>query len=100
MQTFGLHDAANFLHMNPESLRQKVKAGNIPGAKVGKSWVFILEDLAQYIGSLYPDIRQAVQVSDFKEVDKCHFTAETKAKSGGHVLLPQMDSEYESLLGL
>ena len=41
MKTLDLQEAAAFLRMNPETLRQKTKAGIIPGAKPGKSWVYV-----------------------------------------------------------
>ena len=53
MQTLNLTEAAKFLKMHPVTLQGKVKTGEIPGAKPGKSWVFIVEDLANYIRSLY-----------------------------------------------
>lgn len=53
MRTLDLHQAADFLCMNPEALRQKAKAGVIPGAKPGKCWVFLEEDLAEYIRTAY-----------------------------------------------
>jgi hypothetical protein len=34
--TLDLAEAARFLKMNQESLRQRAKAGEIPGAKPGK----------------------------------------------------------------
>ncbi len=49
MKTLDLQEAAAFLRMNPETLRQKTKAGIIPGAKPGKCWVFLEDDLAEYI---------------------------------------------------
>ncbi len=52
-KTLGLKEAAAFLRMNPEALRQKAKAGVIPGAKPGKRWVFLEDDLAEYIRSAY-----------------------------------------------
>ncbi len=42
-----------FLNMSPEVLRQKVKAGDVPGAKPGKCWVFLEDDLAEYIRTAY-----------------------------------------------
>ena len=36
MQTLDLHEAAEFLKMNPEVLRRKAKAGLIKGSKPGK----------------------------------------------------------------
>lgn len=36
--TMDLGQAAAFLRMNPEALRQETKVGLIPGAKIGKCW--------------------------------------------------------------
>jgi hypothetical protein len=54
------------LRLHPEELRQRAKRGLIPGAKVGRSCVFI-EDLVQYLRSLYAAPRQALQVTLGKE---------------------------------
>ena len=53
MHTLDLKQAADFLKMHPVTLQGKAKTGEIPGAKPGKSWVFIDEDLANYIRSQY-----------------------------------------------
>jgi excisionase family DNA binding protein len=67
MKTLNLEEAAAFLHMNPETLRERAKAGVIPAAKPGKCWVFLEEDLVAYVRSFYSDTRQAVQVSARQE---------------------------------
>ena len=54
METLGLKDAAAFLRCHPEELRRRARAGVIPGAKVGRAWVFLKADLAGYLRSLYP----------------------------------------------
>ena len=41
MKTLDLKQAAAFLHMHPEELRSRAKRGLIPGAKVGRKWVFL-----------------------------------------------------------
>jgi hypothetical protein len=41
MNTLNLHQAAAFLHMHPEEVRSRAKRGLIPGAKVGRRWVFL-----------------------------------------------------------
>ena len=99
MKTLTLPEAAAFLQMNPESLRQRVKAGAIPGAKPGKCWVFVEEDLVAYLRSLYAANRQAVRVTE-KEVKSCHSTAEVRTASGGCASRLPMDAEYAKLLGL
>ncbi len=49
MITLTLLQAASFLKMHPEEVRQRAKQGRLPGAKVGKRWVFIESDLADYL---------------------------------------------------
>jgi hypothetical protein len=62
MKTLNLHGAAAFLHMHPEEVRTRAKRGIIPGAKIGRCWVFIDADLADFIRSQYPVRRQALPV--------------------------------------
>jgi hypothetical protein len=57
--------------MRPEEVRSRAKRGLIPGAKVGRSWVFLEADLADFVRSLYPLRRQALQVTTEQE-DVCH----------------------------
>ena len=76
MKTLGLHEAAAFLHCHPEELRRRAKAGGIPGAKAGRAWVFLEDDLAAYLRSLYAQPRQALQVTLRKEMD--HVTSQTR----------------------
>ena len=75
MNTLDLHQAATFLRMHPEEVRRRARQGQLPGAKAGKRWVFIDEDLAAYLRSLYALPRQALRVTLRKEVtDACHST--------------------------
>jgi excisionase family DNA binding protein len=97
VQTLSLQEAARFLRVHPEELRQRAKAGIIPGAKVGRAWVFIDEDLAHYLRSLYSQPRQALQVTLRKELE-CHFAS--VGASGGSTSLLQQENEYAALLEL
>jgi hypothetical protein len=67
MKTLNLREAAAFLHMHPEEVRTRTKRGIIPGAKIGRCWVFIDTDLAEFIRSQYPVRRQALPVRDALE---------------------------------
>jgi len=98
MITLTLSEAARFLKIHPEELRQRAKAGRIPGAKVGRAWVFLQEDLADYLRSLYSRPRQALQVTLGKEVESCHFADEVQ--SGGSTCSPLPENEYAALLRL
>ena len=97
METLGLRDAAAFLRCHPEELRRRAKLGVVPAAKVGRAWVFIVEDLASYLRSLYSQSRQALQVTLRKELE-CHFANE--GVSGGSTSSLQTGNEYADLLGL
>ena len=80
MQTLGLREAAAWLRCHPEELRRRAKLGIVPAAKVGRAWVFLVDDIAAYVRSLYPERRQALQVTLRKEME-CHFA--NAAVSGG-----------------
>lgn len=49
MKTYGIDGAAEFLNISPDTLRDLAADGTIAGAKIGKSWVFADEDLAEYL---------------------------------------------------
>jgi excisionase family DNA binding protein len=57
MKTLDLNEAAAFLHVHPVTLKEKARAGEIPGAKPGKCWVFLDDDLADWLRSQYPAAR-------------------------------------------
>ena len=97
MRTLGLAEAATFLRMHPEEVRRRAKTGIIPGAKASRAWVFIEEDLAAYVRSLYSAPRQALQVTPRKEKE-FHFAS--VGASGGSTLALRTGSEYAALLGL
>ncbi len=98
MKIFDLREAAAFLRMNPETLRQKAKAGVIPGAKSGRCWVFLEEDLVTYLRSQYAVPAEPVRVTELNEEEVCHFTVE--ARRGGSASPRPTVKEYEAALGL
>ena len=98
MTTIGLQEAALFLKMHHETLRLKTKSGIIQGAKLGKRWVFILEDLETYIRSQYANYEQTVRVINNEEKNICHSTAEVI--SGGFVSQRPTEKEYDKALEL
>src|SRR6185295_7462469 len=96
MRTLGLHEAAAFLRMHPEEVRRRAKAGVVPGAKAGRCWVFLEPDLADYLRSLYPEPRQALQVTPGKEVIECHFA--NAVTRGGLISPHEAASALDALL--
>lgn len=49
MKTYGLEEAAAFLNISPDTLKDFAGSGVVPGAKIGKCWVFSDESLEQYL---------------------------------------------------
>ena len=99
-RTLDLQEAAHFLRLSPENLREKAVSGVIKGAKPGKCWVFLQSELVAYLRSLYPVASGQVPSSgcDIEEVSLCHST--NAVKSGGYGSLVQVDGEYDDLLEL
>lgn len=96
MKTLDLTEAAAFLRMHPEEVRRRAKIGLIPGAKAGRAWVFIDDDLADWLRSRYAQGRGEVRLR--KGVDLCHST--NADRLGGLTSSLQAESEYAGLLGL
>jgi len=98
MVTLNLEQAAHFLNICPEELRRRAKAGRVPGAKVGKCWVFLEPDLADYVRSLYSSPQQALRVTFGKEVSPCH--SKSAVTLGTSISLRHRESELDALLAL
>ena len=47
--TLALTEAAAFLHMSEDALLRKARAGIVPGDKPGRQWVFIRDDLIDWM---------------------------------------------------
>jgi hypothetical protein len=98
METLNLEQAARFLKLHPEELRRRAKSGRVPAAKVGKCWVFLECDLADYLRSLYAVPRQALRVAFGKEVLPCH--SKNAVTHGTSISLRHPASELDALLAL
>lgn len=79
--TLDIDQAAAFLKIHPKTLQARAKAGTIPGAKIGKSWVFLEADLERHIREQY----------------RCHSTESAKS---GTSTSSTTERELENLLGL
>src|SRR5579859_5784088 len=52
-ETLGPVEAGMLLRMAPSTVKRKAAAGEIPGAKPGREWVFIKDDLLAHIRNKY-----------------------------------------------
>lgn len=49
--TIGLEEAGKLLRCSPDTVRKMAKAGEIPGTKVGRAWVFYTEQLLEWVAA-------------------------------------------------
>ena len=89
MKTLNLEDAAKLLIIHPVTLQARINSGAIPAVKIGKRWVFIEEDLLQWIRSQYTINRQ-----DVSKEAVCY----SKEKIHGITSSPARDLLYTDLL--
>jgi excisionase family DNA binding protein len=50
--TLDVQAAAKFLHIHPETVKERIKAGAIPAAKAGRAYVMLRCDLEAYLRQL------------------------------------------------
>src|SRR6202521_3955498 len=96
MNTLNLEAAAAFLHIHRVTLQGKARAGEIPGAKIGKCWVFVDVDLVEHIRSQYA--RRVLQ-SERKELEPCHSINAPIHRIGGSKSATA-EQQYSVALGL
>ena len=49
--TLNAADAAAVLHADQETVLMLARKGELPGAKIGKSWVFLRSDVLEYLSN-------------------------------------------------
>ncbi|MEI6095787.1 MAG: helix-turn-helix domain-containing protein [Gammaproteobacteria bacterium] len=53
MKTLNIEEAAKFLGAHKETVRRLAVTGIIPGAKIGRGWMFIEQDLVTHMRNKY-----------------------------------------------
>jgi len=101
MVSLDLKEAADFLKVHPETMRQMAKDGTVSGAKIGRRWVFIQEHLVSHITNNYATnggLRLVVDNTSGSK--KWQFTngKMTGAIAGTLISSRQTASEYDVLL--
>ena len=49
VKTYDIHEAADFFKIDRSSALDLAGSGDLPGAKVGRAWVFLESDLVEYL---------------------------------------------------
>lgn len=95
MKTYNLEQAAAFLHMSAGALRERAKSGEIRAAKPGRRWVFLEQDLIDYVRSQSDVIAANAK---HQVVELCRSTV--AERSTGFVSPRRMAREYADRLAL
>ena len=48
-ETINAAEAARFLHIHTDTLYDLARSGEVPGCKIGRSWVFMKSLLVEYV---------------------------------------------------
>lgn len=59
MKTLTLKEAADVLRVHPMTLRREAAEGRVPAARAGRAWIFLEEDLLDWIRSQYASTARA-----------------------------------------
>jgi len=98
METILLDEASALLAIHPQTLLKRVKTGEVPGAKLGKCWVFVKADLIDYIRSKYSTVQSNTSKNRVK--NKCYIKEKTASSGGSKLHLPMVENQYGQLLSL
>ena len=98
-RTLDAREAAQLLHVHPQTLMARARAGVIPGCRIGKAWVFVESLLMEY---LVAQSLLRVSVAGTQEKTECRSTAEKTRLIGGSNFRQSMANLalYRSVLGL
>ncbi|MCP5345367.1 MAG: helix-turn-helix domain-containing protein [Pseudomonadales bacterium] len=96
-ETLDLQEAADFLKLHWQTVRERAKSGDIPAAKLGRRWVFLKADLVLYLQSHYSTGRPRPQVQ--QNVGDALCCTNDRIRVSGGVALPHLtELEYNALL--
>jgi len=95
MSTLDLDQASKLLKLHPSTILAKIKTGDIPAAKPGKRWVFIQQDLLDWLREQYTSNRQ--KVSALKNGERTCSLKERKVTTGISSLQSKV-KQYTDLL--
>jgi hypothetical protein len=98
MQTFNLKEAAIFLKKSTEATRRAAANGKIPAAKVGQRWIFLLDDLVEFLRSRYAT--PAETSWGVIDKDRRKIWRSTNEMTSGGSLFVEKDIAYRKAVGL
>jgi excisionase family DNA binding protein len=96
-----VRQAAALLGVHPNSVRAYAKSGEIPAAKIGRSWRFVEADLVGWIRERYPAPARMQPSADHEEAAAWHSgtVQEHTTSSSQHLTERSLDALLERPTG-
>ena len=94
-KVLSVKEASEMLRMHPITLKNKARAGVIPGGKCGKNWVFLDVDLVEYIRAQYKSPKKENHI----DIPACHSISVKTPRTGG-LKSTTTEEQYTKALGL
>ena len=90
-------ELANYLKLDPKTIREYARKKRIPARKVGSQWRFLKSSIDQWLSGEYA-IREQKPTGVVKasEGNACRYSKEVKPTG---LISGMVDAEYENLLG-
>lgn len=70
MNTLDINECAEFLKINKNTASELAAKGMLPGAKIGRAWVFLEDELVEYLRSETRNQQRRRRQSDFEDTRK------------------------------
>lgn len=67
MKTFDIDECAEFLKVDSTTVSDMAGMGELPGARIGRGWVFLEEDLVEYVRTQVRYQRRERQSAQFEK---------------------------------
>ena len=67
MKTLDIDECAEFLKVKSTDVSEMVGTGELPGARIGRAWVFLEEDLVDYVRTQIRNQRRERQSAQFEK---------------------------------
>ena len=84
MRSFDIHECADFLKIHENTVLELAGTGRLRGAKVGRAWVFLEEDLIDFLRA---EIEEQTQARLLRRAGAASHSADWPAKSRGPSVL-------------
>jgi len=94
VETCNITQAAKMLYCHHSTVRDLIRSGRLPAAKIGRAWVILTSDILE----LLRQVQNESRLSMHGKGKPCHCT--NAKTSGGYTSQGQTVRELDALLGL